>query len=329
MVDHVGQVELLAALAGDARPLVFLKIDMGYHRAGVEPGSEACAALARALGQAHAAGHCVFHGLYCHAGNSYDTRSDWAALDYLAAEFRALLAAAAAIGAPSSLPPLTLSVGATPTATTLQHPAFADAAGGEAATAALRGLLADVAAAGLRAEVHAGVYPLLDMQQLATHARSPALLGADDVALSVLAEVASLYPGRGPAGTTEALTNAGCLALGREPCRDLGDPPGRDYAAWGWVAPWRVDNPVPGPAFPAVHGGWQVGRISQEHGMLVWMGPADEATPLAMGQRVRLWPNHACIAGAGFDHYFVVDSRLAAEGRQDEIVDVWVRWRGW
>ncbi len=36
-------------------------------------------------------------------------------------------------------------------------------------------------------------------------------------------------------------------------------------------------------------------------------------------------PNHACVAGAGFGWYLVVDSDQGG----DEIVDVWVRWRGW
>ena len=50
-------------------------------------------------------------------------------------------------------------------------------------------------------------------------------------------------------------------------------------------------------------------------------------TGLEVGQKVRVWPNHACIAGAMFGWYLVVDSRLV--GREDEVVDVWVRWRGW
>jgi D-serine deaminase-like pyridoxal phosphate-dependent protein len=42
---------------------------------------------------------------------------------------------------------------------------------------------------------------------------------------------------------------------------------------------------------------------------------------------VKIWPNHACIAGAGYGWYLVVDSER--EGNEDEIVDVWVRCRGW
>jgi D-serine deaminase-like pyridoxal phosphate-dependent protein len=185
------------------------------------------------------------------------------------------------------------------------------------------------------------------MQQLATHARDASLMTAHDIAISVVAEVASrrslthckwslntkqclqdaVYPGRGANGTTEALINAGTLALGREPVTDKGKIPGQDYPGWGFLMPWGLDNPVPGPDFPRVHDGWQVGRISQEHGILIWHGKKEDEVPLQYGQRVRVWPNHSCIAGSCFDRYLVVDSRN--KGREDEVVDVWPRWRGW
>jgi D-serine deaminase-like pyridoxal phosphate-dependent protein len=78
-----------------------------------------------------------------------------------------------------------------------------------------------------------------------------------------------------------------------------------------------------------------MGRISQEHGTVTWKGnPAtagmagmagmgtQEEGKFEVGQKIRVWPNHACIAGAGFGWYFVVDGG-------DEVVDVWPRWRGW
>jgi D-serine deaminase-like pyridoxal phosphate-dependent protein len=136
-----------------------------------------------------------------------------------------------------------------------------------------------------------------------------------------------VYPGRGANGTTEALINAGCLALGREPVTDKGKVPGQDYAGWGFLMPWGLDNPVPGPDFPRVHDGWKVGRISQEHGILTWQGKKEDEVPLEYGQRVRVWPNHSCICGSGFDWYLIVDSRN--KGREDEVIDVWPRWRGW
>jgi D-serine deaminase-like pyridoxal phosphate-dependent protein len=108
---------------------------------------------------------------------------------------------------------------------------------------------------------------------------------------------------------------------------DKGKVPGQHYSGWGYVMPWGLNNPTPGPDFPAFHDGWQLGRISQEHGILVWQGRKEHEVPLQYGQRVRVWPNHSCIAGACFDWYLIVDSRN--KGREDEVVDVWPRWRGW
>jgi D-serine ammonia-lyase len=77
---------------------------------------------------------------------------------------------------------------------------------------------------------------------------------------------------------------------------------------------------------PESHVGWHVGRISQEHGILVWSGES-HPEELSVGQKVRVWPNHACVAGAGFGWYLIVDETRV--GREDEIIDVWPRWRGW
>ncbi|KAI1421387.1 putative serine dehydratase domain-containing protein [Xylaria sp. FL1777] len=389
MVDHAEQVKLLTQLASKSGncPLVFLKVNMGGNRAGVPPGSPACQALVRELLLSETVGSSVFWGLYSHAGHSYASRDDWAAMGVLGAEFAALHDVARAVRADRPDHPLVLSVGATPTVTTLRHPDFvvvddgkedeekekegkgegetrgAGAAGGEknaevnggsgsgsgggaAATALIKDLMARMRADGLTLEVHAGVYPTLDVQQLAARACDARYLNASAVAVTVLAEVASVYPGRGADGSAEAMVNAGSLALGREPCEDMGEVKGRHYGGWGIVMPWAgVANVVPGPRFPAVHGGWQVARISQEHGVLAWRGNGEGdangngngdgdgngktggETPLAVGQRVRIWPNHSCITGAGYPWYLVVDSRN--QGREDEIVDVWLRWNGW
>ncbi|KAI0468495.1 putative serine dehydratase domain-containing protein [Xylaria cf. heliscus] len=346
MVDHAEQVKLLTLLASKAGtpPLAFLKVNMGGNRAGVVPGSPACAALVRELLLAETVGSCVFWGLYSHAGHSYASRRDWEAMGILGAEFAALHAVALAVRGDRPEHPLVLSVGATPTVTTLHHPDFAHANGdgeggrgagegagaGEAATAQIKDLMARMRADGLTLEVHAGVYPTLDVQQLAAHACDAKFLNPSAIAISVLAEVASLYPGRGPGGATEAMVNAGSLALGREPCQDMGEVKGQHYSGWGIVMPWAsagVDNVVPGPQFPAVHGGWQISRISQEHGVLGWVGDKAAETPLAVGQRVRIWPNHSCITGSGYSWYLIVDSRN--QGREDEVIDVWPRWNGW
>ncbi|KAK3694551.1 putative serine dehydratase domain-containing protein [Podospora appendiculata] len=337
MVDHPDQLASVAAIArGSGHPLlVFIKIDANYGRAGVVQDSPACARLIDAvLAAEQEAGTCLLYGVYCHAGQSYGAREDWAAMHALAAEFAELSKVAALVRAKSPGHPLVLSVGATPTATTIQHPTLGATAETAATSSAaptheIERLFAELKRDGFTLEVHAGVYPTLDLQQLATHARDSSLMTYEDIAISVLAEVASIYPGRGAQGTTEALINAGCLALGREPVTDKGAVPGRDFSGWGILMPWGglENNPTPGPEFPRVHGGWQVGKVSQEHGILVWKGSKEDEVPLRIGQKVRVWPNHSCIAGACFDWYLVVDSRN--KGREDEVVDVWPRWRGW
>lgn len=361
MIDHADQVPYLGVLtskSGGNAPLVFLKVNVGTNRAGVIPGTPACGTLVDALLASEAKGESALLGLYCHAGHSYATRRDWEAMGILSAEFGALRQVAALVKekrsqqqqqSANSSKPLVLSVGATPTATTIQHPDLAStddddipetdesgsASGPELLTAVptsqLRRLMRDLKADGFALEVHAGVYPTLDVQQLAAHARDATYLNASRIGISVLADVASIYGSRGPGGSTEALVNAGSLALGREPCEDRGEQPGRHYAAWGVVMPWgdgELDRaPAPGPEFPAVHVGWEVAKISQEHGVLRWAGEAADEVPLRVGQRVRIWPNHSCITGAGHGWYLVVDSRN--RGREDEIVDVWPRWNGW
>ncbi|KAI1159844.1 putative serine dehydratase domain-containing protein [Nemania serpens] len=351
MVDHAEQIKLLTRLASKSGhpPLAFLKVNVGGNRAGVVPSSPACAALVRELLLSETVGASIFWGLYSHAGHSYASRRDWEAMGVLGDEFAALHDVARAVRRDRPEQPLVLSVGATPTATTLHHPDFGvdtdadldgdvdvDDAPAAPGPALIKDLMARMRAERLMLEVHAGVYPTLDLQQLAAHACDARYLSASAIAVTVLAEVASVYPGRGTGratNTTEALVNAGSLALGREPCEDRGEVKGRDYAAWGIVMPWAgVANVVPGPGFPAVHAGWQVARISQEHGVLAWRdgegeGAAEEETALAVGQRVRIWPNHSCITGAGHPFYFVVDSRN--RGREDEVVDVWLRWNGW
>ncbi len=115
----------------------------------------------------------------------------------------------------------------------------------------------------------------------------------------------------------EALIAAGSLALGHDACKS--------YNGWGIVSDWGM----PGDHFQG-RSGWQVGRISQEHGILTRDSQYEdhEQAELKVGQKVRVWPNHACVAGAGFGWYLVIDSSLPEE-KGNQVVDVWVRCRGW
>ena len=161
-------------------------------------------------------------------------------------------------------------------------------------------------------ELHAGVYPILDMQQFSTHASADSGCLEDEIAISVLAEVCSVY-NDGEREKPEALLAAGTLALGREPCPS--------YSGWGVVSSWRTDGVCKDSSERLV-----VERISQEHAIVTWDSESQTKIPLHIGQVVKVHPNHACVTGAFYGWYFVVDSDRDSQSAR--IVDVWVRARG-
>ncbi|XMA18756.1 hypothetical protein WAI453_011547 [Rhynchosporium graminicola] len=333
MVDHPDQlpnVITLQELSGNV-PSIFLKIDIGCHRAGVTPQTSACSTLISSLLELEKAGKLHLLGLYAHAGQSYSSSAASDALDYLRQEFEALLVTAIELRNISPSHPLVLSVGATPTTTSIRNLLHNDSkitgtiplSPVQTAALALRATIDLIRANECSIEIHAGVYTTLDIQQLVTRAlptNGPnAMMTWDDLALTVIAEVASIYPNRGQNNTPEILINAGVIALARETCRV--------YSGFGILSPWNREGVSPPTTGPETHTGWTVSRISQEHGILTWNGSQanqeiPEAEMLKIGQKIRIWPNHSCIAGAGFGWYLVVDGG-------DEIVDVWPRWRGW
>ncbi|MCJ1446588.1 MAG: hypothetical protein MMC23_007093 [Stictis urceolatum] len=360
MIDHPTQLSHLQDFRTHSAPppLIFLKIDVGYHRAGLSPSDPALQTLIDAALAAHSSGLCVLHGVYSHDSNSYSSTSAHEGMKFLNNEIENLKSAAETIWSRPSASSilkdrkLVCSVGATPDATAAQNLVLGDTVTASASPEARKLIELLRSDERMEVELHAGVYPFLDMQQLRTQAvpapvingdRSAADAGAEevkveggleakDVAFTVLAEVASVYPGRDP---PQALVNAGCIALGREPC--LG------YSGMGTVTDWGVpmvtkkedggkEESGSGEERPLRKSGWVVGKISQEHGILwnerdagVEGGLGRENLDLGVwevGRKVRVLPNHACIAGAGFGFYVVVDGG-------DKVVDVWVRCRGW
>jgi len=294
---------------------IFIKIDTGYHRAGITTTSPDFPALVAAV-TASTSG-AFLKGFYSHYGHSYAGSSPADAASGLIAELVELENAIKAV--PSDFAgKLVLSVGATPTATAAQNmlsstsprvTEFHDVLG------RLKGKF--------NVELHAGVYPLLDCQQVATHARpsstpSPGFepLSKDAIAIRMLLEVSSVYTER---EKPEALVSAGSLAMGREPCKS--------YPGWGIVTA-DLGNAATKSVYDerGDKTGWIVGRISQEHGILTWEGDREKCITLEIGSKVMVWPNHACVAGAGFGWYLVVDSE---SGDREVVRDVWVRWRGW
>lgn len=224
---------------------------MGDHRAGVIPGTEICSQLISSVISLANRDICILHGLYSHAGHSYSSNSQTAALDYLRQEFEALLITSEEVhSAAATKLPLVLSVGATPTSSAIRNLLLpSNSSDGSSEISALRATMGAIRDVGCEIEIHAGVYPMLDMQQLATHAlpedilsvmSSPSLIFLlyelthkkwSSVAITILAEIASIYPSRSESGSPEALITAGSLAIGREPCKA--------YPGWGILSPWN------------------------------------------------------------------------------------------
>ena len=348
IIDHPSQLQAAHTFKDVAGfPLqLFVKADTGYHRAGIGPDSKEMERLVEGISTFESIGCAELIGFYSHAGQSYAGDSESAAmkllLDELAGVEKAALGAITAFGKRKSgsgepSRKFILSVGSTPTVISIENLAIEPPQGRSPLMKELVDKIrSQVKTLGEKhlVEMHAGVYPLLDLQQLATQVGpsktslnsfgQPRRNTAADIAITVLAEVCSVYDDRKP---PEAMIAAGTLAIGREPCKA--------YPGWGIVAEWGLNATSEGDkqtddqlAVNDGRSGWQVGKISQEHGLLT-KDPHAQKGParLHIGQKVRIWPNHACVAGAGFDWYVVVDSDQ--RGKEDEVVDVWIRARGW
>ena len=317
MVDHPAQftvLERFKELTGYAA-CAFLKTDAGQHRAGLGPQTEEMVDLVDKVAALEAQGMVKLLGFYTHNSNSYAGSSPDEAMAYLQQEVDACRAATKNLSNTERAKPLIISVGASPTALSIQN-ILPSKASSSSSAKSLQEVL-QLTTSNFELEIHAGVYPLFDMQQVSAQSRSFSTSDPHDaIAISILAEVCSLYPKR--MAHPEALISAGCLALAREACKD--------YPGQGVITPWNM---------PATYRAGSkdtrliVKRISQEHGIVGFenesAGGSDQL-PLEYGQKIRIWPNHACITMAMFDAYFVVDSDGA---EPDKVVDMFASCRGW
>lgn len=137
-------------------------------------------------------------------------------------------------------------------------------------------------------EVRAGVYVFFDLFQHAI-----GVCARDELALSVVASV--IHRRR------DALwIDAGTLAMSSE--RSLDGVGGSGY---GEVT--ALDG-------SPIEGAPRVVALNQEHGKVVCTDGSAGRPALEVGDRVRVWPNHACITAAMFDRYHVVEGeRMIAE----------------
>jgi D-serine deaminase-like pyridoxal phosphate-dependent protein len=164
---------------------VFLKVDCGYHRAGVDPSSPDSVRLAMNMARSEGV---RFQGLLTHAGHSYNAR-DIEEIRRVAAEESGSLSRFRALLATEGLGEAKRSIGSTPTLSVTDR--FTDCD-----------------------EVRPGNYVFYDAFQ--------ATIGScalEDVAVSVLATVVGSYPER-----SGAIVDAGALALSKDAGPEHVDP---------------------------------------------------------------------------------------------------------
>ncbi len=283
VIELAERIDRLAILVDDAsvvgpveeaaktldRPIeVFLKVDVGGGRAGVDPGGETGEALAEAFNRSP---DIAFRGILTHAGQSYDC-TDVEAVAGVAAIERDIMVAFADRLRRAGIEVPEISIGSTPTA----H-AFEDLTGID--------------------EIRPGNYAFHDAFQTAIGS-----CRLEDVSFFVMASVVGVYPNK-----ARAVIDAGALAFSK----DRGPIHVRPDCGFGLI----LDN-----EFERSRRGLRLSSLSQEHGVISGTKP-DTIGQLSVGDRLRIVPNHSCLAAACFDRYHVV--------KGEDVVDVWKPARGW
>jgi D-serine deaminase-like pyridoxal phosphate-dependent protein len=232
---------------------VWLKVDCGYHRVGVDPQGHLALELAHRLDISEPF---FFDGILSHSGHAYQGRGRESLAGYAEEERQVMVACAERLRA-SGIKVPRVSVGSTPAMSAVEN---------------LEGVT----------EVRPGNYVFYDYSQVEIGSCS-----VEDCALTVMSTVISSQPGAG-----HSVIDAGALTLSKDPGPSWVDPPTygriyRDYEAAELDPDLRIVS------------------LSQEHGIVNGSFP--------VGTRLRILPNHSCLAMANFEIYNVV--------RGDRIVD--------
>ena len=258
VVDSVVAIDALESLKVDLE--VWLKIDSGYHRAGVDPNGELALELADRLASS---GTLRFAGLLSHSGHAYQCKDDSEVLAVAEQERSGMVLLCQRLS-PKGIVVPAISVGSTPTMTRV---------------ATLSGV----------SEARPGNYALFDHTQVVLGSCT-----ASDCAATVLSTVVSV-----PEGARHSVIDAGALALSVDASHPLAPQATmgeiyEDYGQGRLAADLRVTS------------------VSQEHGMV--------SGRLKVGERLRILPNHSCLAVACHDEAWVVEGEV--------VVDRWKIHRG-
>jgi D-serine deaminase-like pyridoxal phosphate-dependent protein len=230
---------------------VWLEVDSGHHRSGVDPGSAVAVELARRL---HDAERLVFDGILTHGGHSYRGKNREELLA-AAREERRVMADFAKLLMSLGVEVRGVSVGSTPTMSVVED---------------LDGVT----------EARPGNYVFHDGMMCSMGACSTA-----DVALTVLSSVVSSQP-----GAEHSVIDAGALSLSKDPGLDWVEPAsfGRVYRDDGsgeiepdfWVEALSQEHGIVNRSLPV---GSRL-RILPNHSCLV--GPNFDAFQVVEGERV-------------------------------------------
>jgi D-serine deaminase-like pyridoxal phosphate-dependent protein len=164
-----------------------MKIDCGYHRAGVDPSDPSSVEMAHSIARSP---WTELQGLLAHGGHGYQARSRDEILPYAQEERDQTLALAAVLrDAGIEIP--SLSIGSTPTMCAVDHLSGID-------------------------EIRPGNYIFFDRSQVSIGSCEPG-----EIAVSVLCSVIGRYPSR-----HTAIVDAGGLAMSKDAgdgCQDFGE----------------------------------------------------------------------------------------------------------
>eukprot|EP01089_Gocevia_fonbrunei_P004743 TRINITY_DN14797_c0_g1_i1.p1 TRINITY_DN14797_c0_g1~~TRINITY_DN14797_c0_g1_i1.p1 ORF type:complete len:389 (-),score=64.21 TRINITY_DN14797_c0_g1_i1:64-1230(-) len=163
---------------------VFLKIDTGYHRCGVDPvvNEEECVALVRKLNVAESEGLITFTGLYSHSGHSYHGKNTNEVAETAKQEVDVMTNFVKLLEAKQLKPPSVVTIGATPSCSHLPQ---------------------DM---GRVTEIHPGNYSFYDTCQSDLGSCTP-----NDVACEILTRVIGHYP-----RNNTLVIDAGALAVSKD-----------------------------------------------------------------------------------------------------------------
>jgi len=173
MFDRLNAIERV----GSERFHVWLKVDCGYHRAGVDPNAPVAEQLVRSLNESR---NLVFDGILTHSGHSYDSHNR-AEILVVAEQERSVMAGFAERMRSKGLKIPMVSIGSTPTMSLTEN---------------LDGIN----------EIRPGNYAFYDYTQVMLGS-----CGIADCALTVLSSVISHQP-----GSSHFIIDAGALALSKD-----------------------------------------------------------------------------------------------------------------